>query len=88
MESGVRGEMGSVRACPAARSAAVSAAVPAAGHALTLTRLTLPSSYDDPLVMPLVCCLCFACSCAFQFYAAMCFQCVALADVTHCCHLC
>ena len=25
-------------------------------------------------VMPLVCCLCFAFSCAFQFYAAMCFQ--------------
>ena len=24
--------------------------------------------------MPLVCCLCFAFSCAFQFYAAMCFQ--------------
>ena len=26
------------------------------------------------LVMPLVCCLCFAFSSAFQFYAAMCFQ--------------
>ena len=39
------------------------------------TEFTFPSSRTIvSCVMPLVCCLCFAFSCAFQFYAAMCFQ--------------